>query len=371
MNFICMRQSLIEILSIADSIISAKNNFTSQSNILLQVKDSKLKVSAFETKINFLAEIGVDVIQEGEIAVFCKKFYSIIKSFDCEEVSIKTNEHGNIILSPKENTNIQYDLKTLDSDKLPRIEEPIDIEFISLPQQIFVNMIKKTIISISLTENRRFISGIYFETIDNSIKMVSTDGKRLSFTECDFDIKKSFENGIIVPPKILQEIIRLSKNNGDLLLGISDKNIHIKIDNFYFVSNLLDGDFPPYKKVIPMDQLYSFKVNTSLLNKSLNRISLIGDKESHRIIFELNNNLLKIYTEDISHGSGKEVIDVEYNGDQFEVALNYSFIIDALSVISTEKTIFEFKDANNTITMKEDDNDKFIYIMMPMSKVTS
>ncbi len=368
MKFICMKQTLIEMLSIADSIISAKNSISFNSNVLIQVSNNTMKLSAFETKINFLGECQIEQIEEGETSVFCNKFYSIVKSFDCNEISIESNQNGQLLINPKDNKNSQYILKTIDPEKLSRIDQPNDIEFISVPQDVFSNMIKKTIISVSLTENRRFISGLYFETIDNFIRMVSTDGKRLSFIEKEFDIKNSLENGIIVPPKILQEVLKLSKNNGDVKIGFSEKNIHIKIDNYYFISNLLDGDFPPYKKVIPTDQTGTFKIKTSLMQKVLNRIALMGDKESHKILFSLSGNYIKISTEDISHGSGKEVIEVEYSGDDFEVALNYTFILDVLSVIKTEYTIFEFKDSNSTITVKEQDNNDYIYIMMPMSK---
>ena len=93
----------------------------------------------------------------------------------------------------------------------------------------------------------------------------------------------------------------------------------------------------------------------------------MGDKESHKIILSLSKNTMKIYTENIAFGSGEEIIPIEYDGEKINIALNYSFVTDVLNVLSKDKVICEFKDSQSTITIREIENNEYIYIMMPMS----
>ena len=66
-------------------------------------------------------------------------------------------------------------------------------------------------------------------------------------------------------------------------------------------------------------------------------------------------------------GSGEEIIAVESNCKDFNIFLNYQFVTEALNVIKNDNVIFEFKDPKNTIVIREENNDDFIYIMMPMT----
>jgi DNA polymerase III subunit beta len=93
----------------------------------------------------------------------------------------------------------------------------------------------------------------------------------------------------------------------------------------------------------------------------------MGDKESHKIILSISNGNMKIYTENITFGSGEETIDVEYKGENIQIALNYTFVTEVLNVFSKDDVIIEFKDTQSTITIKEKGKDDYLYIMMPMS----
>jgi len=93
----------------------------------------------------------------------------------------------------------------------------------------------------------------------------------------------------------------------------------------------------------------------------------MGDKDTNKIILFLSNNTMKIYTENMSIGTGEEYIDIEYTNEDVKIALNYNYIIDVLSVLKSETIIFKFKNSQSTITIVEENNNNYIYIMMPMS----
>lgn len=367
MKIICSKDSLLKVLQVAENVISTKNSISILSNILIEAYKDTVKISASETKLNFYAEISADVVEEGSISIHSNKFYSIARKLPGDEILVTTDDNHQLRVQPNDNDKINYTLKGIDSGKFPEIMQIEDVPFSTISQEIITQMTKRTIFAISQNENRRFVSGIYFESTDNDIKMVATDGKRLSLVKKDIQIGTSIENGIIIPPKILTETLKLCTGNGDVQIGFSDKNIFVKIDNFSFISNLLEGNFPPYEKVIPNDQTISFSVNKKIFYDALDRISQISDKESHKITLLVNDSEMKIYTEDITIGSGEEIIPVNYSGDSFNIFLNYTFITDVLNVIKNDNVIFELKNSESIVTVKEENNNDYIYIMMPMS----
>lgn len=367
MKIICSKESIIKVLNIAESVISTKNNISILSNVLIETKMDKIKISACETTLSFFAEIGAEIIEDGSISVYCNRLYSIIKKLESDEIEISSDEQNMVSIKPKNSKKSLYNLNGISSEKFPPVKPIEDVDFFSLTQDIFTEMTKKTIFSVPVMDNRRFVSGILFEKTENSIKMVSTDGKRLSLINKSISIENIENTNIILPPKILNEIIKLCTGNGDIKIALSEKNIVIQIDNFYFISNLLEGSFPPYQKVIPTEQHNSFVISRKELFNSIDRISLIGDKESHKVIFKITEDTLKIYTENITLGSGEEFVLIDYKGNPFEIALNSVFITDVLNVLTSDKIIFEFRDTQTPVIVKELNDNDYIYIMMPMT----
>jgi len=367
MKFICAKESLLKTLSIAENVIETKTSISILSNIYIEATENKIKIQACDSKINFFSEINADILNQGSISVNCNKFYSIVKKLPCNEIYIDVNNENNINIKPNDNDKISYTLKGIEANKFPVIKENENVKYFSLKQEIFSDMVRKTIFCISTSENRRFVSGIYFEKSENQIKMVGTDGKRLSFIKQNIKIDNNIDKSIIIPPKILNEALKLCTANAEIFIAVSENKIYIKIDNFLFISNLLEGNFPPYEKVIPYNQNIFVTADKQALYESLDRISQISDKESHKINLNINETNMKITSEDIAIGFGEENIKIESNIDNFNIYLNYSFIKDVLNVIKKNKIIFEFKDPKNTVTIREEENNDFIYIMMPMA----
>lgn len=367
MKFTCSLESLIKQLTICESIISAKGNISILSNILIEAKNSKIKITACDTTINFFGEIGADIESEGSITVYSSKLYSLAKKMPSDEIIIETDSSNNFIIQPKGKKNIIYKLKGIDSDKFPETISAENQEYFPIKKNILLDMINKTKFAVSQNESRRFVSGILFEIKNNILKMVSTDGKRLSKIEKEIENKSNLDISIIVPPKILLEISKLCNDNGEAFLSITKDNIFIKIDNFLFISNLLEANFPPYEQVIPKNQTGTITLEKKSFKESIERISLMGDKETHKIILLLTENEMKIYSESLSLGSGEETISVDYIGEETKMAINFIYLIDVLSVLSNENIIIDFKNSQSTITVREKDNNDYIYIMMPMS----
>lgn len=367
MKITCSKESLIKILGTCGNVISTKNNISILSNVLIEAKDSRVKIKARETTMDFFGDIGADITKEGAVSVYCDRLYSIIRKLPGDEIVIESNKEHLVTIQPVGNNNIIYHLKGVNAEKFPPIKTIEDIDFFSIKQSLFIEMINKTKFAVSITENRRFVSGILFEKYEDTLRMVATDGKRMAFIKKAVDLPNLENVNIIVPPKVLLEVVKLCSGNGDVLIALTKENIYINIDNSYFISNLLEAVFPPYEKVIPKNQDKFFKINRKEFNDSIDRISLLGDKESHKIILSVDQERMKIFTENITLGSGEEIIPVEYEFEPIKIAFNYVYLLEVLAVLKNEKVVIRFNNPKGTITIHEENDNDYICIMIPMS----
>lgn len=355
MRFTIRKDEFSKALTIADSIIT-NNTLSVLSNVLIQVSEKNITIISSDSSMYFSKEINPNNNEKGDILVNSTKLLNLIKKIESEEIELFTDEDNVLFVKPKNNKKSNYKLKGFSSDNYPLKNICIE-KLISLDISTFFDMIKKTKISVS-SESRRFLSGILFQIENKILKIVSTDGKRLSYIETSVDIPNV---SAIIPIKILNEIIKISGET--LQLSINGKEIIIKIDDYIFVSNLLDGNFPPYEKVIPDNQPNSIKVNRKDFLSSIGRIALMCD-DSNKIRLKISNNNLSLYSENISIGSGEEVIDIEYDGNPIEIGFSYLYLQDVFNVLNTEHIVIEFKDSQSVISIREKE---YLHVMMPMS----
>jgi DNA polymerase-3 subunit beta len=197
--------------------------------------------------------------------------------------------------------------------------------------------------------------------------MVATDGRRLAFVNKTANEIPDFE-GVIIPPKILNIVMKRSGDEGTVRISITDKTIFIQFGSYKLSSILIDGQFPNYRRVIPEKQAKSFTVNRLEMLDALRRVSLLVEQKSHRVYLNLSSSAVSIYCEENDIGNAKEEIPCEYEEEEITIALNYRYLEEPFKVMKTEKISVLFNDPNKTITILPVPEKDFFHIVMPMQQ---
>jgi DNA polymerase III sliding clamp (beta) subunit (PCNA family) len=114
-------------------------------------------------------------------------------------------------------------------------------------------LVNETCYAIS-SDERYGLNGTSFEVADGTLRMVATDGSRLSLAECHLD-------GTLTPPartlipRILSDVVKLFTGN-TVELSYSKKHLHLSGIHApgwtaHVALRLVDGEFPAYRSVIP------------------------------------------------------------------------------------------------------------------------
>ena len=364
MKFTCNKEVLLKEISIAQEIIASKNAILILSNIYIEADNNRLIIKAKDMKVNFQTEVPVTVIESGATTVYGDKFFGVISTFPYDEIEFFTRDNFAII-KPVNKNKPEYKLKSIASEKFPEL--PVSSEqFFELPIKDFREMIQQCVFAVSDDETRYFMNGVFLEKIDGKIIMVATDGRRLAFISKKCDDKIKDFSGVIIPPKILNIVLKRSGDEGLISISISDKMIFIKFASYHFSSVLIEGMFPNYKKVIPENQEFSLTVNREEMLSALRRVSLMVEKKSHRIYLGISSGKIAVFSEEGELGTVNDEIPCKYNGEEVKIALNYRYIEEPFKTMTEDEIKIRFNSAVKAITIEPVPEKDFFHIVMPM-----
>jgi DNA polymerase-3 subunit beta len=365
MKFTCERSVLLKETAIANEIIASKNAISILSNIYLEAREGSLIIKATDMKVNFETKVPVEVLESGSVTVYGDKFNGILNSIPDGEIEFDQIE-GKISIRTLAKK-AKFQLKSIASDKFPEFSAA-GKDFFEMPVRDFKDMIKETIFAISDDETRYFMNGVYFEKNTDKFSMVATDGRRLAYVEKPAAEGLNDFSGIIIPPKILNILMKRAGDEGTVGISITDKMIFIQFGSYKLSSVLIEGQFPNYRRVIPENQSNHFIVNRVEMLDALRRVSILVEKSSHRIYLGLSNGAASIYCEESDIGNAREEIPCKYEGEELSIALNYRYLEEPFKVMEGEEIIVLFNDPNKTITIKPVPEKDFFHIIMPMQQ---
>ena len=362
MKFTCDRSMLLKEISIANEIIASKNAISILSNIYLETKDDHLFIKSTDMKVNFETKVPVQVLENGVVTVYGDKFFGILNSIPDGEMEFEQTE-GKIIIKTAVKR-ARFQLRYTAHDKYPQFTAS-GSKFFEIPIKEFKDMILETVFAVSDDETRYFMNGVFLEKLEDKLVMVATDGRRLAYI---FKAATGIEDfsGIIVPPKILNVIMKRAGDEGMISLSITDKTIFVQFGSYKLSSVLIEGQFPNYRRVIPENQENSFTINRLEMLDALRRVSLLVEQKSHRIYLGLRSGTLAVYSEENEIGSAREEISCKYEGEEVSIALNYRYIEEPFKAMKGEEICIQFTEPTKAITIASVPQTDFFHIVMPM-----
>lgn len=368
LNFKIKKQFFLNCLSAVQGVSEKKGSMPIISNLLIEsVENDFIKISATDLELSIITYYNADIISKGKTTVNSKKIYSIIKEFsedkekEDEDLFIKfiENETGVVTISYKKTV---FKLTTIPVNDYPTIIDFKSEDNFNIELKTFKTLISKVILSTAVSEDtKRNLTGVYFVLEEaggkDYLRLVATDGHRLSLAQSEINYNGKKNNGIydllkigvIIPRKILTEVLKLDKE-GFIKILINSNNVIFKLEkqpdnlnkNTKFISRLIEGKFPDYKTILPKDGYKTSIINTKKLYNSIKIVSLLAEEKSHSIELSFSENNLLIKTVNINIGEGSDELEINYKGAPISIKLNSRYIIDFISNITENNLSVRF-----------------------------
>ena len=360
MIFKTSQENLLAGVQVVQNIVSSKSPLPILSNILLEVKGTKLRLNTTDLDIGISCEIPVDIIEEGAITIPAKLFGDIVRELPSGDITISVKKNNQVDIEGRQ---CRFKLGGLPRDEFPKFPEFKDKEAIQIEQSTLKEMLRLTSFAVSHEESRYVLNGILIEISDNVIRIVATDGRRLAKVEKKLPAAIKKEVTVIIPIKAVQEISRNLRDEGTLSLIVGANQVLFDINNVLIATRIIEGEFPNYNQVIPKPAKNRITMNTQDVLSSIRRANLLSTPDFQAVKFEIFTNKLVISKSTPDVGESREVIPVEYDGEEIMVGFNPQLLIDFLKNINDEQVHMEILGTDKPAVMRLQD---YLYLVLPM-----
>ncbi len=365
MKFTINQKEFLKGLALAQGIAERRSTMPMLSNALVVTDgDSSLLIRATDLYITMSCRIESSNAVDGGIAVGAKALFEIVKNLPVDELHVQKTDSNHVELRSGP---ARFRVVGLMSDDYPEVPVAPEEGFDKVPIPTLLNLINRTLFSVSADDTRQHLSGVLLETDGNIIRMVSTDGHRLSKAEEEIKGGWPLTDPILIPKKGLQELKRMMEgNDGDCELLVAEGVLFAKYGDITLSIRLIDSRFPPYEKVIPNSCDKKLVVDRIHLIAALKRVSLMSEDRNKGLRMIVANERLTVEADTPEVGEAKEDIEVDYEGESITVGFNASYLIDALARIDGDEVFLEFNEELDPCVLKPVDSENFVGVVMPL-----
>lgn len=364
MKTIIKREEILAPLHQVIGAVERRQTLPILGNVLLKSNAGALTLTATDLEIEMISRVDSSTSEDFQTTLPARKLLDICKALpEGSDIEFNIEDNRATLASARS----RFTLATLPATDFPGLDEIEEQQSFSIPQNDLKALFENTAFAMAQQDVRYYLNGILVEISPNLIKLVATDGHRLALSNYPSEISVSSEKQIIIPRKGVIELSRLlesSENPAKIVL--SQNHIRVETDNLVFTSKLIDGKFPDYKRVIPIDGNKILEVNRESLKNSLNRIAILSNEKYRGIRFTLSSGNLSIQANNPDQEEAEEEISVVYDDTEMEIGFNVTYIIDVLNVLDSENVYIKLKDANSSCIISDSDDSASLYVVMPM-----
>jgi DNA polymerase-3 subunit beta len=369
MRFTISREKLQEGLAAVTASIPAKTTLPVLANILVETTERGIRLSGTDLDIAVSTEVVADVETQGAITIPAKKLGEIARELPPSPVKISASGEQRVSL---ECGRSRFKLLGLPRDEFPSFPTVRFNESWRVRSGDLQKLIAHTSFAVSTEESRPILNGVLWELRPEFMRMVATNGHRLSKMELPIASVGAPSSDLIVPPKALEQIRRLFPADEELEIARGDNHLGFRSPFTSVFTRLIEGPYPNYEQVIPKDNEKIAVADKQALAGALKRMSVIASDQTHRIRMSFNAGMVKFSVQTPDLGEAQDELPVRYDGDPLDIGFNATYLLEILKYIPTEEVKMTFKAPERAATFEPEawaDSAKFLALVMPLRLV--
>ncbi len=369
MKIICIQENLLKALSAVNHIATKNSTLPILNNVNIHAEERGIQFSTTNLEIGVHYWIRGKIETKGAFTVNAKLLSDYVSLLPKENIEIELSDNELHLKTSKAKTKLKGEV----SDNFPIIPSVEKKDGIAINKSVFSKAINKVIFAASNNKIRPELNGIYFQIHGNKLTLAATDSYRLS--ETVLTLSKSMpemQQTVIIPTSTLQEVMRIFGNENDdrdIEVFINDNQILFSTENIEIISRVIAGQYPDYKQIIPTEFKTRIMVNKDEFMNAIKRAALFSSFENNDVIIKAfpGKKIFEVYS--VSAPIGENITEVEtqsIEGDENEITFNHRYILSGMNVMDGNVVDFRLVDKNIPGVMRENDNDGFLYIIMPI-----
>ncbi|MEM1415369.1 MAG: DNA polymerase III subunit beta [Myxococcota bacterium] len=375
MELSIQKRELFRGLQRTHGVADRKSSMPILSNVLLTTESNDvLRLAATDLYLGVTSTVAASVNQPGSIAVAARTLYDIVRALPEGEITLEVGQNQAVAIR---SGRIRYSIPGLPGEDFPPLPNPDGVDMTGLGAAALHELIALTSYSMSTDDTRPHLAGTLFEGEGEMLRMVTTDGHRLSKAEAKAAEGAALAFKMLVPHKGIGELKKLLDDLKSAKTPDGPVKVEVGTDaagNAFFRSpdvqlsvKLADEQFPPYSKVIPQQQDKRVVADRGRLVDSLKRISLVTSDKSGGVTLQIEDGLVRIKSQSSDVGEGIEEVEVDYAGEGVAIGFNAKYLLDALGALPQDEVALELSGTLDPGVVKPvGEGADFVGVIMPM-----
>lgn len=364
MKFSISKLELFPCLQKVVGVVERKQTHEVMNNLLFEATSEYLQLTGTDNEVELKTRIPLIVTEPGKTTIPARKLFDICRSLDDNaRLDFEVDAEKAKVICGKS----KFTFATLPVDEFPVVEELTDATNVSLPQIELEKAIKRTSFAMAQQDVRYYLNGLLLQLTDNELCCVSTDGHRLALHRTQADIQTPVSVAAIIPRKAINELSRLMDGTDTRIsLKLTSKHLQVNLGELQLTSKLIDGKFPDFEKVIPLDSDNIAIVDRDQLKQALSRSAILANETYKGVRLTLERDILGIQTNNPKHEEAEDELQIEYSGDPIEIGFNVVYLLDVLNALDTETAEMNVRDNTSSMVIHPCGDKTSTYVVMPM-----
>ena len=352
-------------LQLCQGIVERKNTIPILGNVLLEANDDgNVRLLATDLEVGLRSRCSASVTRAGALTIPAKKLFEIVRALPDTEIRIEGGTAGAVNVSAE-----RFDsrMQTLPREDFPTLPDPSGDAAETVAREALRSMVTKTQFAITGEDTRYFLNGALFVLKSEAMNLIATDGHRLALATAARE-GGGEEVQAILPRKTLGELSRLLVGGeGDVRYTRGESHLFFEIDGRQLISRMIDAQFPAYERVIPTGNDKQVEFERDRLASAIRRVALLSSERSHAVKFQIAESTAEVASSSPELGEAKEVLPIDYQGEDLEICFNAQYVLDFLAVADTDSVTLELKDDRSQAVMyPSGEKTAYTYVIMPM-----
>lgn len=371
MRFTVSSSALSSKLNMLAKVIGSKNSLPILDCFLFQVANGEMSITASDSDNVIKSTLALtDHDGEGEFCVPNRVILDALKELPEQPLHFDVDAAGEAVAIKIVYQNGLYNFTGQSAEEYPRTQSMNDAcTTVSLPTEMLINNISRSLFATANDELRPVMNGIYFDLTADALAIVASDGHKLVRSK-NFTIKSESPSAFNLPKKpasLLKNI--LSKDGDDAIIKFDDRSAEIQFTDGVMRCRLIDGRYPNYNSVIPNNP-NEVTVDRRGLQSALRRVLPFASESSQLIRFHIESGRFEVSSEDIDFStSAKEQLSCEYNGSPISIGFKGSSLMEILSNLTSDNVIIQLADPSRAgiiVPAEQPENEDILMLIMPM-----
>lgn len=351
----------MDALETAGRAASSKTGSPVLGGVRLELKDGALTATGTDLDLTITASATVDGQTDGVAVLPAKLATGIVKALEPGAVSVDV-DGDEATISANRST---FAVRTMPAEEFPRVQ-PSTVEGVTIDGKLFAEALRQVVSAASVDDTRPILTGVLLAAEGDGLRLVATDSYRLAVRDLPGTSFLTDDRSVLVPANALKELARVIGGASEVTLRLGERDAVFELGDVQLRTRLIEGEFPPYRRLIPESHPNLLTVGREALLHAVKRVRLVVSDSSASVCMSMSESGLRLHATAQDIGNAVEELDAKYEGTDLTVAFNPEYLVAGVEAATGDEVTLESVDHLKPALLRCVGDTDFLYLLMPV-----